>query len=209
MADGLLRCHRESAQSSARGRTGPVARPTIGAQLITRSTSFVPPRGAFTTPNEADVLEGHGPFRASRAAGAVQSFERMNSAETNSSTSSESTRASEMRLAPSFRNLLVLLKDAFAEQTLAAGVHLVQLVPNANRSAGRSSSNGPRAQTMAIVARYVCMEATIVQGLHSARCRTLLRVVLLARGDGLVLEGCGDSHCYPKFQALVGLLGGG
>ena len=36
-------------------------------------------------------------------------------------------------------------EDAFAEQTLAAGVHLVQLVPNANRSAGRSSSNG-RAQ---------------------------------------------------------------
>ena len=61
VADGLLRCHRESAHSSARGRTGPVARPTIGAQLITRSTSFVPPRGAFTTPNEADVLEVHGP----------------------------------------------------------------------------------------------------------------------------------------------------
>ena len=31
----------------------------------------------------------------------------------------------------------------------------------------------------------------------------------LRHGDGLVLEGCGDSHCYPKFQALVGLLGGG
>ncbi len=22
-------------------------------------------------------------------------------------------------------------------------------------------------------------------------------------------EACGDNHCYPKFQALVGLLGGG
>ncbi len=42
----------------------------------------------------------------------------MNSTEPNFSTSSESTRASETRLAPSFRNLLVLLKDAFAEQTL-------------------------------------------------------------------------------------------
>ncbi len=44
---------------------------------------------------------------------------------------------------------------------------------NANRSAGRSSSNGPRAQTMD--GPSLCMEATIVQGLHSAlrRCREL------------------------------------
>ncbi len=37
---------------------------------------------------------------------------------------------------------------------------------NANRSAGLSSSNGPRAQTMD--GPSLCMEATIVQGLHSA-----------------------------------------